>query len=253
MNRYRCIIAYEGTNFAGWQLQPGQNVVTIVQVLQQSFERVFGCTIQIHGASRTDAGVHALGQVALVITPLTIDPKVLCLAWNNALPPTIRMQSIEVANEQFHPRRNVALKTYYYHFFTSDPLPFMHRYGWFVRYPICLEKLKASLEIFKGTHNFRSFCTGNVHDGDAVRTIEDIRIEYLPEYCAYRITIIAERFLRYMIRRMVGAAITIAMRDTLQPKLLQEILQAANPKNTLYTAPAQGLCLYKIQYKQGAR
>lgn len=245
MIKYKLIIAYDGTDYYGWQIQPGHK--TVVGVLQETFKRVFDHNIHILGASRTDAGVHALAQAAASTTDLNINPAELHHAWQNVLPDSILIKEIVAVPLDWNPRNNVKQKTYAYHFFQERPLPFAARYGWYYRYPVDIEKLKKCLAVFVGTHDFRSFCTGDDMDS-TMRTIDEVSVEFIKEFNAYRISIKGPGFLRYMIRRIVGACLEVASRATMSPDDLKKVLEQKNPLQTLPTAPSQGLCLFNIEY-----
>lgn len=246
MQHYKLIISYDGTNYHGWQYQPDQP--TIVGVLQEQFKKVFGSEITIIGASRTDAGVHALGQVALCRTDLNITPQKFKQAWNGRLPADIQIRSLEAVDATFYPLRNVRQKTYWYHIFPQRPLPFVARYGLQYRFPFDLKLFEACLQEFVGTHDFRSFCTGDEQES-TVRTVDAIQVKFIPEYQAYRVIVQGPGFLRYMIRRMVGAALHIATYRDLSKEHLLKVFEAKNPEHALPTAPAQGLLLRKIIYE----
>lgn len=245
MVKYKMIVAYDGTDYLGWQIQT--EGITIVGVLQDTFKRVFGKEIHIMGASRTDTGVHAQGQVAVFNTDLNIAPADLYNAWQNVLPEAILIKEITQVSLDWNPRHKVKQKTYVYTFFQERPLPFVARYGWYYRYPVDVEKLQKCLEVFIGTHDFRSFCTGDDMDS-TVRTIDEIAIELVKEVNSYRIIIKGPGFLRYMIRRIVGACLEVASRDTMSPNDLKKALEQKNPLQLFPTAPAQGLCLLNIEY-----
>lgn len=246
MLRLKIIVAYDGTDYFGWQVQPEQK--TVAGMLQETFAYVFGSGIVISAASRTDAGVHALGQVAVFTTDLAIEPEQLRSAWQNVLPESILIRSIEAVSLDFNPRHRVKQKTYYYHFFQERPLPMVARYGFNYRFPVDIKKLHECLQVFVGTHDFRSFCTGDEYE-NTVRTIDSISIEYLHRFKSYRIIVKGPGFLRYMIRRIVGACLEVASRDTLTIADLQKALEQKNPLQLLPTAPAHGLWLYKIVYQ----
>jgi tRNA pseudouridine38-40 synthase len=246
MQNYKIIVAYDGTDYHGWQIQP--EVTTITQVLQDKFKYAFKKDIKITGASRTDAGVHALGQVAQFMSDMSIAPDRLKWAWNNVLPEAIIIRSLEAVAPEFHPQRHVLYKTYYYHIFEQRPLPLCSRYGWYPKKTINITKLQEALQVFVGTHDFRSFCTGYEQES-TVRTIHRITITYIKRLRAYRIEITGPGFLRYMIRRIVGAAVEIAATQTRNTHELITALDQKNPEQTFLTAPAQGLVLYKIKYK----
>jgi tRNA pseudouridine38-40 synthase len=249
MNHYQLIISYDGTDYFGWQSQP--KVRTVCDVMELTFKKIFGREITVLGASRTDAGVHALGQVALLRTDIAVPVHKMIYAWNNALPADIVIRSLQPAPAYFHPFYNVYQKTYFYHFFTHRPLPIVQRYGLFCRAQIDIDKLRHALSLFQGTHNFRSFCTGDEMGQNTVRTIDYIDIEYLRRFGAYRIVVQGKSFLRHMVRRMVGAGLAIAARPDWNVDLLEKRLIVPNPNNELPTAAAKGLMLYKIAYKEG--
>jgi tRNA pseudouridine38-40 synthase len=246
VHHYKCIIAYDGTDYCGWQLQP--HCPTITQELQSTFFKVFGCEVVIIGASRTDAGVHALGQVALCRTGLLIDPAKLMWAWNNRLCSDIVVRSCEYADRYFHPRKNVLQKTYVYQFSCNRPLPDKARYCWYVRRKVDMEKLRECLQLFVGTHDFRSFCTGDEMGSDTVRTIDSIEIRSSGDSHMYSIEVKGKSFLRYMVRRMVGASLYIASHVHIPVEYVRVILQACNPEHQLPAAPALGLSLNLISY-----
>ncbi len=248
---YRAIVSYDGTDYYGWQLQPDRPTVT--GALQDSFRDVFGASPSIVGASRTDAGVHALGQVALIRSFLDIAPDRLLIAWHNTLPTALSIRSLERTTETFHPQRDVASKTYWYHFFIKRPVPLIARYGWLPPMTPDIAKLRECLSVFCGTHDFRSFCTGNDMGDNTVREISSIELIFLPAYNAYRIIVKGPRFMRYMIRRIVGASILVASKHHLDVHYLCRALCERNPRQVLLTAPASGLVLQEVLYTTGAR
>jgi tRNA pseudouridine38-40 synthase len=244
---YKIVIAYDGTDYYGWQRQP--TLATIVGTLEETFFAVFQQSISIIGASRTDAGVHSLGQVALFHTAINSTGDAILRAWNNKLPAAIYIRSIELVNDSFHPQRNVLQKTYYYHLFKQSPLPFFARYGVCYKRSIDPEKLLTCLKLFAGTHDFRSFCTGYDRES-TIRTIDSIEMCYLRRFGLYRIIIKGPGFLRYMIRRIVGASLCLASSTSRSPLEITQALQECDPEQDFYTALAQGLLLRKIIYRQ---
>ena len=247
MTIYKIVVAYDGTDYRGWQRQKKGR--TIIQGLKDSFFSAFCKKKTIVGASRTDAGVHAFGQVAKLSTNLPIDPETLASVWNNALPFDVVIRSVSGADQFFHPQKNVKQKVYHYDFFVHRVLPFEQRYGYHCRRSLCLSKLKAGLEVFVGTHDFRSFYTGADLGERTIRTIDSIDLKCLEEDKKYRIVVKGKSFLRYMIRRIVGGAFEIAIREDLDAHHLQKALEERNPVQNLPTAPAKGLCLYSINYE----
>ena len=247
MQKYKILVAYDGTDYHGWQIQPSD--VTVTSILQYSFNHAFEKPISIFGASRTDAGVHALGQVAQFYTDLVIPEEKIRAAWNKVLPPSIVVRSLTRSNEKFHPCRDVKQKTYYYHLFVKRPLPFIARYGWFYDYmhKVDLAIFYQALKLYEGTHDFASFC--KVEAGiDTVRTIDSIVVRQLPRFGALRIEVKGKSFLRFQIRRMIGYALDVARRKDLSVDYLKKVLESKNPQQTLIKADAAGLCLRKVIY-----
>lgn len=247
MRTYKLIIAYDGSDYFGWQALP--NKPSLAATLNYAFKTVFKKDIKVLGASRTDAGVHALGQVAHITTDLNISADKLKWAWNNALPADISIRSLELVDDNFNPFCNVEQKIYHYHFFTERPLPFIQRYGYFYPYKIDFDILKQALQTFVGTHDFCAFKSSEDLRTNTIRTIDAISLDYLPRYKAYRITVKGQKFLRHMIRRIVGASLSVASNKNHTLTMLQQVMASCNPRHTLPNAPAQGLMLYKIIYK----
>ncbi|HSC24698.1 MAG TPA: tRNA pseudouridine(38-40) synthase TruA [Candidatus Babeliales bacterium] len=248
MQSYKLVVAYDGSAYFGWQAQLHKS--SIAATLNYAFKAAFKTEVKVLGASRTDAGVHALGQIAYIKTDLSIISDRLKWAWNNALPADIMIRSLEPVNDSFNPFCNVEQKIYYYHFFTERPLPFVQRYGYFYPYKIDFDMLRQALQFFVGTHDFCSFKSSEDLRINTIRTIDSITLEYLPRYKAYRIVVKGKKFLRHMIRRIVGASLSVASKNNHSLQLLQDIMIACNPRHTLPNAPAQGLMLYKIIYKK---
>lgn len=249
MRRIKLLIAYDGTDFSGWQIQPKDE--TVVGLLQKTFQRVFGEEISILGASRTDAGVHALGQVAVFRTRLLIDLDRMRCAWNAALPKSIFIRAAEIASDDFHPFHNVDAKTYYYHFFLARPLPHLARFGWNYQYinQVDFSKLSRCLSLFEGTHDFGSFCT--VETGlpeETIRTIYSMKLHVMRRFGMGRIVVTGKAFARFMIRRMVGAAMDVARRPEWTEETIAHMLANPNPRQELVKADGSGLCLRKIMY-----
>lgn len=245
MKTYKITIAYDGTTYVGWQYQP--NKIAIINVLQNTFKKLFGLDIHLLGSSRTDSGVHAVGQVARFSVDMLIEPHKMLFAWNNILPCDIVIRDLQVINSDFNPR-NVIQKIYYYHFFLNRPLPFVSRYGWHITQSLDLEKLRNCLRIFVGTHDFRSFCTGYDKE-NTIRTIDSIELKYIRQFKCYQIAVKGKGFLRHMVRRIVGASVAIALE---KERSIDELIQALNdkdPQQCFFTAPACGLMLRKVIYK----
>jgi tRNA pseudouridine38-40 synthase len=247
MHYYKGIVAYDGADYHGWQSQPHGR--TIADTLIQVYSDVFMQQVSMLGASRTDTGVHALGQVFRIVTPLDLDAKALMSAWNNRLPRSISIRSLVKVDAIFHPMINVLQKTYWYHVSPERVLPFLSRYVYRYRYEIIQDRLYDALQVFVGTHDFRSFCSEEERDM-TIRTINSIDVDYFKRFNVYRISVKGPSFLRYMIRRVVGAGIEVSSRRHFSSSILKEILERKNPEHALPNAPANGLMLARIIYSQ---
>jgi tRNA pseudouridine38-40 synthase len=252
MNYYKLRIAYDGTAYAGWQHQP--HGLAVADMLSTTFLKVFGSACSLVAASRTDAGVHAYDQVARICTQVAVDPVRMMHALNNALPSDIVIRSLEHTNQQFHPQYHVAWKEYWYHIFFKRPLPFVARFGW--RLPeyvddCDMDLFSQTLRLFVGTHDFTSFA--RVEQGhDPVRTVDAIYVQPLARYNAVRIVVRGEGFLRYQIRRMIGAALMVARNDAVVTLSdIERLLKKPERTSPAFLKiPGHGLCLRRIVYKK---
>lgn len=245
MNTYKITVAYDGTNYYGWQIQP--KGISIAQVLQDHFYRIFKRRIKLLGSSRTDAGVHAVGQVARFMTDLNISASKMKWAWNNALPSDIIIRDLKQVDPSFYPLKSVKQKTYFYHIFLKKPLPFVARYGWYISQKLNIDILRDCLAVFVGTHDFRSFSCDE--KDNTVRTIDSIKMRYVARFGCYQIEVKGQGFLRHMIRRIVGASVIIALSPERTMQEIQQALKVPNAQQTFFTAPALGLMLRKIIYQ----
>jgi len=246
---YRLLLAYDGTNYAGWQVQP--HAKTLAGTIEKAVNAIFDTPCALLGASRTDSGVHALGQVARLTIERELDEVLLFRALRNALPSDILLRSA-IRDEEFHPHRNVEKKIYYYHLFLARPLPFVARYGW---YPDKYIKnfdsnvFETAMKCFVGTHDFSSFV--RLAPGkDPVRAVDEISVSRMARFNALQVRIVGSGFLHFQIRRMIGAACTVASRDDSTLEYLSELLASPSDSSVaLGKAEARGLCLRSIVYK----
>ncbi len=247
------MIAYDGYDYHGWQWQPKK--ITVAGQLEKSFFKAFQKRpISLVGASRTDAGVHAWGQVARVTIDFVIDAEKLKRAWQGALPPTIMLREVTLVDSDFELQDGVISKTYDYYISPTRMVPFLARYcvPYYAKFDIPL--LQKNLNVFLGTHDFRSFCTGDDKES-TVRTITAISVIYLKRYTMYRVRVQGPGFLRYMIRRIIGAslqAMTMQLENGIADSatFLHDVLQEKNPQQNLKTAPAHALMLRAIEYRK---
>lgn len=244
MKRIKLTIAYDGTNYCGWQVQP--NGITIEEVLNKAIQKLTGEDILVIGASRTDSGVHALGNVAVFDTETTIPPEKLAMALNQRLPEDIVIVKSEEVPTDFHPRYCDCSKTYEYHIInTRIPDPTRRLTNYFVSYVLDIEKMRQAAAYLVGEHDFVSFCNVRTDVESTVRTITGLEILTNGDEITIRIT--GNGFLYNMVRIIVGTLIRVG-RGFYEPEKVKEILEAKDRKAAGVTAPANGLVLVKIDY-----
>ena len=250
--RILLITAYDGTNYCGWQVQ--KNGETIEGVLNRELSRLFGAEIAVIGASRTDSGVHALGNVAVFDTEARMPADKVAYALNSRLPGDIRIQrSLEVPPD-FHPRKTACVKTYEYRILNREfELPSERLNSYFFRRELDVERMKAACPHFLGEHDFKSFCSIHTQAETTVRTIYSLEVleEELPDLGGRRIRIrvTGNGFLYNMVRILAGTLIQVGLGvyapEDMEPMLMACDRQAAGP-----TAPAQGLTLIGMKYPE---
>lgn len=244
MKRVKLIVAYDGTNYSGWQIQP--NAVTIESMLNLHLSELLKEPIKVIGASRTDAGVHALGNVAVFDTSARMPAEKISYAMNTRLPQDIRIQdSCEVAAD-FHPRFCNTVKTYEYRILNRRfPDPTRRLYSLFYYYPLDVEKMRRALGFLIGEHDFKSLCTHKEEVENTVRTIYSADIEKDGDMITIRIC--GNGFLYNMVRIIVGTVLRVGS-GCYEPEYMQELLAAKNRQAAGETAPPQGLTLLEIKY-----
>ena len=244
MKRVKLTVAYDGTNYCGWQVQP--NGITVQEVLNQCLSEFSGENIETIGASRTDAGVHALGNVAVFDTEMRMPGDKFSFALNQRLPEDIRIQKSEEVDANFHPRYVKSQKTYEYRILNCRfPIPTERFYSHFTYIPLDVDKMKEAASYLIGEHDFKSFCGTGAQVKTTVRTVKEIQIEKSGDRITIRIT--GEGFLYNMVRIIAGTLMDIGGGLYL-PEKMKEILEAKDRKKAGPTAPARGLTLMKIQY-----
>ena len=176
MKRFKLVVAYDGTNYCGWQIQP--NGITIEEVLNKTLSDFLKEEIHIIGASRTDSGVHSFGNVAVFDSETTIPAEKLCFALNPQLPEDIRIMSSAQVADYFHPRYCDTRKTYEYHIQNGKiPLPTERLYSHLVIFPLDVEAMQEAGQYLVGTHDFKSFCASKTQAQTTVRTVTGIEVE----------------------------------------------------------------------------
>lgn len=245
MRTLRMILEYDGTAYHGWQRQA--NALTIQQVLEEKIAVMAGETVKVIGSGRTDAGVHALGQVAHFRTISTIPDIRFLNGINSLLPGDIAVKSLQEVDPSFHARFDAKSKVYLYQIVNGPVRPVLWRqYAWFVPGPLDPETIREAAVHFLGTHDFSSFCSTHSDALGHVRTVTDIRIETGPRGLV-RIVISADGFLRHMVRGIVGTLVEVG-RGRRAASGIQEVLRAKDRRQGGMNAPPHGLFLKEVSY-----
>lgn len=251
MKRICLTVAYDGTDYCGWQIQP--NGITIEEVLNRKISKLTGEEIHIIGASRTDSGVHALGNVAVFDTESRIPPERFAYALNQKLPEDIVVVRSEEVLPDWHPRyQDQITKTYEYHIYNASVRnPLKQRYSTFVSFPLDVEQMKKGAQYIIGEHDFASFCNVRTNTSDTVRTVYDIQIEEQKTVLGTDITIrvTGNGFLYNMVRIIAGTLIRVG-RGFYTPEKIKEILDQRVHTSEGVTAPPNGLVLVEIAYNK---
>lgn len=244
MKRVKLIIAYDGTNYCGWQIQ--DNGITIEEVINRELTRLLGEEIKVIGASRTDSGVHALGNVAVFDTNTRIPAEKISFALNQRLPEDIRItNSCQVADD-FHPRFCDTIKTYEYRIWNDRfPNPIVRLYSKFVYFNIDIERMEKAAAYLVGEHDFKSFCSPRTQVENTVRTVTEI--SFFKEGNMITMRIKGTGFLYNMVRIIMGTLLKCGM-GMYEPEHVKEILDACDRSKAGPKAEACGLTLMGIEY-----
>lgn len=242
--RVKLIVAYDGTNYCGWQIQP--NAVTVESVLNEALSNLLKEDIKVIGASRTDSGVHALGNVAVFDTNTRIPAEKISYALNTVLPEDIKIQKSEQVPDDFHPRHCDTVKTYEYHILNREfPLP-TKRYDSIHCYRyLDLEKMCEGAAFLVGTHDFKSFCSVKTQTETTVRTIFSAEVSKQDDTITIRVR--GNGFLYNMVRIIAGTLMEVGLGNR-TPAQVNEALLGGDRSLAGPTAPARGLTLVGIEY-----
>ncbi len=244
MRRVMLVVAYDGTNYCGWQLQ--KSVPTIESELNRALTELAGEEIQVHGASRTDAGVHALGNVAVFDTRLRMPPDRFAYALNQRLPEDIRIQSSREVPLDFHPRYQESVKTYEYRILNREfPLPSYRLNTYFTYFPLDEQRMQQAAAKLVGEHDFQSFCAAGAQVKTTVRTIYQAEVGREGELLTIRVS--GNGFLYNMVRIIAGTLMKVGG-GVWEPDAIPGILAARDRQQAGPTAPAKGLTLAGIFY-----
>ena len=242
--RIRLTVAYDGTAYCGWQVQPG--VVTIESELNRCLSDLLKEDIQVIGASRTDSGVHAMGNIAVFDTTARMPGEKVSYALNQRLPEDIRIQKSEEVPANWHPRHQNSRKTYEYRIYCGEfPMPVKRLYSLFTYHRLDVEAMQQAASYFMGEHDFKSFCQVGAQVETTVRTIYDLTVEEQGAELVIRVT--GNGFLYNMVRIIAGTLMEVGQGKK-KPEDISGIIAAKNRQAAGPTAPPQGLMLVKYEY-----
>ena len=257
MRRIKLEIAYDGTQYNGWQRQP--DAPSIQETLEKVLLKITGKSTAVTGSGRTDAGVHALKQVAAFSTESTLTPEVFYRALNGHLPDDIRILHAEEVPMAFHPIRDAVSKRYRYLIDSHRPFcPFTRNYCWVYREPLDVSTMQAAAEHLRGEHDFACFQTRGSPRKTTVRTVFDVSVGRVPPPTRLLPTLIqieveADGFLYNMMRTITGTLVLLGVegrRGRACPDRMKEIIASGNRKLAGPTAPPQGLYLVNVTYNR---
>lgn len=244
-NRLKCIVSYDGTHFSGYQVQPGKR--TVQKEIETALKRLHkGKEIPIIASGRTDAGVHAYGQVIHFDSPLHIAPDNWTKALNANLPADIVIRYTSIVDSSFHARFDVRKKTYRYYIHNAkEANVFQRNYIYHYPYPLSIKKMQQASKLLLGKHDFTSFCSAKTDVEDKVRTIFSIEIsQKQPEMT---IELCGDGFLYNMVRIIVGTLLEVGS-GRKEPAAIQTILGQKDRTHAGKTVPGHGLYLWKVVY-----
>lgn len=239
----RLDLRYDGTDFHGWQIQPDAR--TVQGELKRALETVLGHDVRTAGAGRTDAGVHALGQVASCVTTNGIEPAALVRALNSLLPRDVRVDRVRVRSEGFHARHSALSRTYRYHLHRR-PGPIRRRYAWIVPRAPEVARLNAAIQPLLGRHDCAAFTSGEGRDGDTVCRISVA--DWSTTGPRLTLTLTADRFLYRMVRTIVGNLVYLVRQGRLDAGEMAALLQPGAERLPAAPAPPNGLFFVRADY-----
>jgi tRNA pseudouridine38-40 synthase len=247
---FKLTIAYDGTGLVGWQRQPSGT--SVQGLLEDALTRLTATAgVSVTGAGRTDAGVHARGQVAGVTLATRLGPDDVLRGANALLPPAVRVVAAEIADGTFHPRFGAKEKRYAYHAVVGPLIsPFDVRYAWHIPYPLDVAAMRAALPLLQGRHDFAAFQSTGSDIEDSVRTLGEVRLDEEPaEAGGVRLvlTLAGDGFLRHMVRAIAGTLVDVG-RGRWPAARIAEILASADRSQAGPTAPPHGLFLVSVRY-----
>lgn len=245
MRNFRLLLAYDGSRYRGWQ-RLGNSDQTIQGKLETVLSRMLETSVEVHGSGRTDAGVHAEGQVANFHADTDMTPQEIQSYLRRYLPEDIGILDVTEAASRFHSRLNASRKTYRYRIWnTNMPCVFDRKYVWILPDSLSIEDMKDAAKYLIGTHDFLAFCSNKHFKKSSVRTIHDISIVQVGK--ELQISVTADGFLYNMVRIIVGTLVEVG-RGERSARDIPAILESRVRENAGMTVPPQGLCLMEVLY-----
>lgn len=245
VKNFKMLLSYDGSRYKGWQrLGNGEN--TIQAKLEAVLSKMVEQPVEVTGSGRTDAGVHAQGQVANFHADTEMTCEDILQYLRRYLPEDIGVVSVEEADPRFHSRLNAVTKVYRYRVWRSEePCVFQRKYVWTMTEPLDLAAMNEAARLLEGTHDFRSFCSNKHMKKSSVRRLDSIEIREQGK--ELWLTFCGNGFLYHMVRILVGTLLAVGQGE-LQPRQMSEILEQKNREAAGVTVPAKGLCLMEVSY-----
>ena len=246
MPTYKLTLAYDGTHFSGWQAQPSRR--TVQGVLQEAWREITGETVRVTATSRTDAGVHALGQVVGIETESQVPAEKLLTGINAKLPEDVVLRCVEPVSSGFHATHDAKCKRYRYQIHNDRRRPLLDRhYVWHVHQPLDVEAMRRAGLCWLGTHDFASFQSSGSPREDTVRTVTHINVIERKEAAQIWVEVEGDGFLYNMVRNIVGSLVEVGI-GRRPDSWADEVLSACDRRAAGRTAPAQGLMLLWVKF-----
>lgn len=243
--RYKLILEYDGTRYSGWQVQ--KNARSVQGTLLETARQFFGPDADVQGAGRTDAGVHALGQVAHLECTRKLDPQKILFGFNDNLPANINVLSVEAAHPRFHARLNAKSRSYVY-IISRRRTAFAKRYVWWIRDPLELRKMGQACAVFRGFHDYAAFADKRIDKGTSTTVqVDAVELHEIGDLIIFRVA--ASHFLWRMVRRMVGILVEVGRGNLIREDVEELLSGGPSELPARCTAPPSGLFLEQVLYE----
>lgn len=241
----KCVVSYDGTNYKGWQVQPG--LVTVQKVIQDVLAKMHsGNHVEIAASGRTDAQVHALGQVFHFETTIQLPPDQWKYKLNCMLPKDVRIQDVSIEKDDFHARFSCVSKRYDYYISLNENNPFVRNYMSVEKRPLDIKQMELAAKVFEGTHDYTSFSSGKIHEEKSrIRTVTEVSVHKFDEHI--QLIFKGDGFLRYQVRMMAQTIIEAGLHH-IEIEDVRKMLEAKDKHVCRYKADPCGLYLVEVNY-----